>query len=194
MGLILIRHTRPDVPSGLCYGRMDVALGDTFAEEAARVLAALPEIRFLVTSPLQRCMALAQYIAAAKELPLAVDERLMEMDFGAWQGRYWSDLPISDLDAWSDDFRHARPHGGESVAMFVSRVSAALAEWSDRREPIAIVTHAGVIKVACQPDSELPRDFEAPVDFGGIVVLQNADGSAKARRERQLDARSPMPG
>lgn len=194
MGLILIRHTRPDVPSGLCYGRTDVALADTFAEEAARVLAALPEIRVLVTSPLQRCMALAQYIAAAKELPLAVDERLMEMDFGAWQGRHWSDLPMSDLDAWSDDFLHARPHGGESVAMFTSRVGAALAAWSSRQEPVAVVTHAGVIKVACQPESDLPRDFEAPVDFGGIVVLHDADGSADAGRERQLDARSPMSG
>jgi len=194
MGLILIRHTRPDVPSGLCYGRTDVALADTFAGEAARVLAALPEIRVLVTSPLQRCMALAQYIAAAKELPLAVDERLMEMDFGAWQGRHWSDLPMADLDAWSDDFLHARPHGGESVAMFVSRVGAALAAWSSRQEPVALVTHAGVIKVACQPESDLPRDFEAPVDFGGIVVLHDADGSANARRERQLDARSPMSG
>ncbi len=194
MGLILIRHTRPDVPSGLCYGCTDVALADSFAEEAARVLAALPEIRFLVTSPLQRCMALAQYIAAAKELPLAVDERLMEMDFGAWQGRHWSDLPMSDLNAWSDDFLHARPHGGESVAMFVSRVGDALAAWSSRQEPVALVTHAGVIKVACQPECDLPRDFDAPVDFGGIVVLQDANRSGKARRERRLDARSPMSG
>lgn len=193
MGLILIRHTRPNVAEGLCYGQMDVGLADTFAEEAARVLAALPGIRRVVSSPLQRCMALARYIAAAKELPLDIDERLMEMNFGAWQGRYWSDVPKSDLDAWSEDFLHARPHGGESVAMFRNRVSAALADWSARRERIAIVTHAGVIKVAGRPEIELPRDFEAPVEFGGIVVLraadESADESADAERKQRVDTR-----
>ena len=194
MGLVLIRHTRPDVPASLCYGQTDVGLADTFAEEAAAVLAALPAVDRVVSSPLQRCMALAQYIAAARALSLEVDERLMEMDFGAWQGRDWSEVPKPDLDAWSGDFLHARPHGGESVAMFVDRVSAALADWSARREPIAIVTHAGVIKVACRPESDLPRDFEAPVQFGGIVLLQPAGESGHARHERQLDARSPMSG
>ncbi len=194
MDLVLIRHTRPDVAEGLCYGQMDVGLADTFAEDAARVLAALPEVWRVVSSPAQRCMALAKYIVAAKDLPMDIDERLMEMDFGAWQGRYWADVPLSDLDAWADDFLHARPHGGESVKMFMSRVSAALAEWSARQEPIAIVTHAGVIKVACQPHDGLPGDFEATVDFGGIVVLQAADEADRTRHERQLDARSPMSG
>lgn len=31
MSLILVRHTRPDVPRGLCYGRLDVGVLDTFA-------------------------------------------------------------------------------------------------------------------------------------------------------------------
>lgn len=194
MGLILVRHTRPAVAEGLCYGQADVGLADTFAEEATGVLAALPEVRIVVTSPLQRCMALAQYICAAKELPLEIDERLMEMDFGAWQGRYWSELPISDLGAWSDDFLHARPHGGESVALFQTRVRAALADWGTRPQPIAIVTHAGVIKVACRPESELSRNFEATVDFGGIVVLQADKEAVRTQRGRQLDARSPMSG
>ena len=175
MDLVLIRHTRPDVAEGLCYGQMDVGLADTFAEDAARVLAALPEVRRVVSSPLQRCRALAQYIASARRLPLDIDERLMEMDFGVWQGRYWSELPESDLDVWAGDFLHARPHGGESVAMFVSRVNAALAVWSARQEPTAVVTHAGVIKVACAAGGKLPGNLDATVEFGGIIVRDSID-------------------
>ena len=171
MGLILVRHTRPDVPEGLCYGRLDLALLDTFADEAAAVLHALPEVRRVVSSPLNRCRELARYIAAAGDLPLDVDERLTEMDFGTWEGRPWSALPASELDNWSNDFMHARPHGGESVAMLQSRVGEALGHWSARQEPIAVVTHAGVIKAACSAGGSRARDFSVSVDFGGIIAL-----------------------
>lgn len=174
MGLILVRHTRPKVAAGLCYGKLDLELADDFADEAAAVLAVLPDIQRVASSPLQRCRALARYIADARELPLEFDERLMEMDFGAWEGRPWSSIPMSELDAWDDDFLHARPHGGESVAMFMSRVEAALADWSARRETVAVVTHAGVIKVACSRSSELPRNFDASIGFGGIIALSDA--------------------
>jgi alpha-ribazole phosphatase len=35
MKVILIRHTRVDVPKGTCYGWTDVPLADTFLKEAA---------------------------------------------------------------------------------------------------------------------------------------------------------------
>ena len=171
MGLILVRHTRPDVPSGLCYGRLDLALLDTFDDEAAAVLRALPEVRRVVSSPLSRCRELAHYIAAAGNLPLDVDERLTEMDFGTWEGRPWSALPASELNSWANEFMHARPHGGESVAMLQSRVDAAIRYWSARQEAIAIITHAGVIKAACSAGGTRARDFSASVDFGGIMAI-----------------------
>ena len=174
MGLILVRHTRPKVAEGLCYGQTDLELAGTFADDAAAILAALPAIHRVASSPLQRCRALARYIADAGELPLEFDERLMEMDFGAWEGQHWSEIPASEVDAWDEDFLQARSHGGESVAMFMSRVEAALADWSARRETIAVVTHAGVIKVACSRSSELPRNFDASIGFGGIIALSDA--------------------
>ena len=175
MGLILVRHTRPDVTDGLCYGRLDVGVLNTFADEAADVLRALPELRRVVSSPLSRCRKLARYIAAALEVPLEFDERLTEMDFGAWEGRAWSALPASELDVWSNDFMHARPHGGESVAMLQGRVREALTHWSARREPIAVVTHSGVIRAAFSGDGDTARDFGVSVDFDGIMELPDAN-------------------
>ena len=171
MALILVRHTRPDVARGLCYGRLDVGLADTFVDEAAAVLSGLPAVQRVVSSPLSRCRKLANYIAEAIGLPVAIDERLVEMDFGSWEGRPWSTLPASEMDAWATDFMHARPHGGESVAMLQRRVAEALAAWSARPGPIAIVTHSGVIKAACSEQGNQARDFSASVDFGGIMTL-----------------------
>lgn len=183
MGLILVRHTRPEVAEGLCYGRLDLGLLDTFSEEAAAVLRALPAVRRVVSSPLSRCRELARYISAAEDLPLDVDERLTEMDFGAWEGRPWSALPVRELDAWADDFMHARPHGGESVAMLQGRVREALAHWSARGEPIAVVTHSGVIRAACSAEGKTARDFAVSVDFGGIMAFPDTDGAPAGRLE-----------
>lgn len=175
MGLILVRHTRPDVVPGLCYGQTDLDVADTFAEEAAAILASLPEARRVVSSPLRRCRVLAQRIADVADLPLDIDERLREIDFGAWEGRPWAEVPKQEIDAWAQDFLDARPHGGESVAMLRNRVGAALAEWAARNEPIVIVTHAGVIRAARLEGRDPAEGFEDPIDFGGIVALPDAD-------------------
>ncbi len=183
MSLTLVRHTRPDVPEGMCYGRTDVALLDTFRDEADAVLKSLPEVCQVVSSPLSRCRKLARRIASAAGLPLHIDGRLTEMDFGAWEGQLWCALPASELDAWANDFMHARPHGGESVAMLKKRVDEAIDDWAAHRQPIAFVTHAGVIKAACASDGSAPRDFSASVGFGGIIALADKPQTGRSNHD-----------
>jgi alpha-ribazole phosphatase len=146
MGVILLRHTKPAGAQGLCYGRSDLAVGPCFAAHAAKIAQALPQATRIVTSPLARCAQLAQYIATARALPLTIDPRLTEMDFGAWEGMPWSDISRAELDAWAADLLHARPHGGESVAELRDRALPAL---RDHAAPdTLVVTHHGVIKCA----------------------------------------------
>jgi alpha-ribazole phosphatase len=146
--VILLRHTRPAVADGVCYGRTDLALAASFEDELVVVLAGLPPVARVLTSPLGRCRRLAAAIADARGLPLSVDPRLAEMDFGAWEGRQWSALPRAELDAWAADFHGARPHGGESVAMLAARVAAALADAPPGPPPALWVAHAGVARAA----------------------------------------------
>jgi len=147
MALILLRHTRPAVADGVCYGVTDLDLAGDFADAAAGIDAALPAIDRILTSPLSRCRRLAAHLAERRGLAAAVDPRLAEMDFGGWEGLPWSGLPRDEIDAWAADFDHARPHGGESVATLAARVSAALAE--PRGGRMLWVTHSGVIRAAC---------------------------------------------
>jgi alpha-ribazole phosphatase len=136
----LIRHPRPLVGPGICYGRLD------FEAENAKVLAARLRAELapglpVWSSPLRRCRVLAE---ALHPLP-ALDERLAEMDFGAWEGRKWDDIPRAELDAWAADVAGYAPPGGESPRMLQQR---ALAFVAGLNVPEAIVvTHAGVIRV-----------------------------------------------
>ncbi|MGY6635178.1 MAG: alpha-ribazole phosphatase family protein [Alkalilacustris sp.] len=144
--MILLRHTRPAVADGVCYGRTDLDLGPCFAAEAERLVADLPAVVDVVSSPLQRCRRLAEAIAGARGLPLRLDARLIEMDFGRWEGVAWSDIPRSELDAWAADLLHARPHGGETVAELAARAMAVLKALEQGPRPVLAVTHAGILK------------------------------------------------
>ena len=172
MPLILVRHTRPAVAEGICYGMTDLSLAPTFEEEAARIIEALPPAERLVTSPLRRCRLLAERIGAARNLAPVIDARLREMDFGVWEGVPWASIPRAELDAWAADFLHARPHGGESVHMLRERAGAALDEYRRSGLSHVVVTHAGVIKAARAHGGE-PEGWRSNIDFGGVIRLPN---------------------
>ena len=101
MRLILVRHPTPQVTSGTCYGRSNVAVAPhEMATVRARLQATLPAGVPLYTSPLRRCAGLAT--ALAQDLPptaLHLAARLAEMDFGAWEMQPWHAIARADIEA-----------------------------------------------------------------------------------------------
>ncbi|MDO5288118.1 MAG: histidine phosphatase family protein [Pseudomonadota bacterium] len=158
MTLWLLRHAPVLPPPGaadgagaLCYGASDWPADAAATARAAQAVAAqLPAGLRVRTSPLRRCQQLAQALHALRpDLPALTDERLREMDFGAWEGRSWSTIPEAELRAWTDDFAHARPGGhGESVRAFMARVGSAWDEARAQAQPMLWITHAGVMRAA----------------------------------------------
>lgn len=150
MLLYLIRHGQPEVASGVCYGRTDLAVRP---EEHARVLTAcvpaLPVHAPVISSPLRRCSELAARIAASLgHATVEHDDRLMEMHFGDWEMRAWDNIPRDEVDAWANDVVHARPGGGESVFDVARRVHAFHADLQARQHDAAIVVcHAGTMRL-----------------------------------------------
>ena len=149
MRLILVRHPAPVVGPGICYGSSDLE-ADPAALEAA--LAALPaqlqsDARStpIYTSPLRRCAVLAEALAVRMQTaPPIADARLAEMDFGAWEGKAWNDIPRAEVDAWADDLVHYAPGGGETVLQVAARVSAFLDECEN---DAIVICHAGTIRL-----------------------------------------------
>lgn len=146
MRLYLVRHPKPVVPPGYCYGRTDLPAQDT---DTARVLAALhgqnlPGAMPVYASPLQRSAVLAQQLSTAP----VFDARLAEMDFGAWELRQWDDIAREEIDAWNADLLHYRPGGGENVLQVAVRVAAFLADLQRARHAEALVIcHAGTMRL-----------------------------------------------
>ena len=170
MPLILLRHLRPSVPEGVCYGATDLEQAPGQAAALAAILERLPPLDAIVTSPLRRCRVLAGAIGAARGLSAAPDPRLAEMDFGSWEGQRWDALPRAKLDAWAGNFMHACPHGGETVAMLRARTQAALRDHLAAGGVRLLVTHAGVIKAALACGDHA-GDWPGAIPFGESVAI-----------------------
>lgn len=166
MALILVRHSRPVGFEGLCYGRTDLLAGPEVGDDAARLNTELPKAKRLITSPLVRAEILAKTLGEIRNTPVTQDNRLVEMDFGHWEGKLWADIPRNEIDAWAADFLNARPHGGESVKLLEARVSQVLNSYEDA----ILVTHLGVIRAALSI-AEHKAAWEAKVGFGEAIHL-----------------------
>ncbi len=106
----------------------------------------------IVASPLIRCAAFAQALAERRGIPLAIDARLREMHFGAWEGRTAVEIMEEDGDAltrfWQNPAAYPPP-GGEPLIEFQARV---LAAWRDivrdnSGQRVLLVSHGGPIRV-----------------------------------------------
>jgi alpha-ribazole phosphatase len=149
MKLYLVRHPKPDVASGICYGASDVVCSAEVLESAAaQLLDELPPGLTIISSTLSRCEHFAQILCRREaDYACKVDPRLAELDFGTWEMKSWAQIAPAELAAWTDAFATYRCGGtGESTAQFLRRVAARLHESLQSQEDQIWITHAGVIR------------------------------------------------
>lgn len=171
--LWLVRHATPLIAPGTCYGHLDVP-ADTAATQAAatHLAAVLPDGVPVMHSTLQRCEQLALDLKALRpDLTVLADPRLREMNFGAWEGQRWDAIGKAPIDAWTTDFAHSAPGGGECLAAMLQRVSAALLAAQQQSaahsgSDVVWITHAGVARCVrwlqrCTP-GQLPQADQWP--------------------------------
>lgn len=201
MALILVRHTRVDLPAGTCYGQADVPLlqphDPPFDGVGQRLRALLERIGAgvrlgpVVCSPLSRARLLAQHLATDHGQAVAVDPRWMELHFGAWEGRRWDDIPRVESDPWAADTHHRAPPGGETQNALIARVQAALAALhapaSQPGQAVLVVAHAGPLRVVLGAAqgwvaSADPQQAPVSLDFGGLTWLDPLPGGGWALR------------
>ena len=126
----LLRHGEVENPTKILYGRLPgfrlSSLGEQMAKAAASALASR-DITHVVASPLERAVQTAEPIAAQFDLPVAVDERLIESS-NFFEGKRVSvgDGALRDPRNWwvlRDPFG---PSWGESYTSIAQRMYAAL--------------------------------------------------------------------
>lgn len=148
MILWTIRHTKPFNPNDVCYGRLDFDVSPTFESESDGALDALLKAGAkptrMFTSPLLRCLRLAEKAEKVTGLPMEKREEIIEMNFGTWEGQKLTVVPREEMVAWSRDLRGYRFKDGESFHDIDRRVQSLLDTLDDNGEFLWI-THAGVI-------------------------------------------------
>ena len=142
--LHLLRHGAPETP-GLLMGRTDGApTAGGIAACAAQAVGL--GIEQLVSSNLRRSTAPGEAIGKAAGLPLTIDPRWRELDFGDWDGLASSAVDPDAFGRFWDDPDAFPPPGGERWSALVARVAAAIGDLAP--VPTLIVTHGGAMRAA----------------------------------------------
>ncbi len=177
--IYLIRHTKPDVATGVCYGQSDVPLADSFANELAllRDKLTIPAKAVVMSSPLQRCLHLAKSIF--DESQILVDYRLLEMYFGDWEMQAWDDVDQIKLTHWGNNFVSTSSPNGESLECMSERVMDLWDKLDHLNQDYVLFTHAGVIRLilAHLLESPLQKAFTLDVQYGDVVRVRFIDGN-----------------
>jgi broad specificity phosphatase PhoE len=144
--LLLVRHgeTQANV-DGLLLGRADPPLTDRGRRQAAALAGWLPRPDRLVSSPLGRATA----TAAAFGVPVEVDDRWIELDYGHLDGRPVSSVRPDQWRRWRADLSY-RPTGGEALEDLARRVEGACADLAGEAADgvVVVVSHVSPIKAA----------------------------------------------
>lgn len=195
--ILLVRHTRVDVPPGTIYGNSDVALAGSFETEAevvsGKLAGLLENFSGSVTihsSPLSRCTRLAEHIQGALstprnamlrlQRPVNIDARLREMNFGDWENQTWSGISERGGKTWGDNWETQATPNGESFPQLYERArafhEALTLRMTARKAPSVeiVVTHSGVIRCLYTQVNGLERReaFSISPDFGSVLMLQ----------------------
>ena len=161
--VLFFRHS-PVVRKGICYGQSHQAthhnasaVADLFNQAYASWRSQRPKTQDkslhttqvkLWSSPAPRCYEPARCIAELLNLNLTVDQRLLELNFGTWEGRGWDEIEHKEsarLHHWMTHWKTDSPPNGESLEVFQRRV----AEWRTQLCPHTrhiLIGHAGVLR------------------------------------------------
>jgi broad specificity phosphatase PhoE len=144
--LIVVRHGRTEAnAAGLLLGRHDPPLDLLGVEQAGRVARAVGPVDRVVSSPLRRAVETAEMFG----LPVEIDERWTELDYGEFDGLPVTGVPEAVWQQWRADSEFAPP-GGESIAQLTRRVHKACDDLCDEAQNgnVVVVSHVSPIKAA----------------------------------------------
>lgn len=189
--LVLLRHGQTPLSVDRRYsGRDDVAMTAVGVDQAARAAGRLANwpISAIISSPLRRTRETAAPLAAAAGLPVTIDERLIETDFGQWEGLTFTEAARRDPELhrdWLGDTTVAPPDG-ESFADAAARVTLARAAIvaDHPGETVVLVTHVTPIKSMLREAMRVGPEllYGLHLDLASVSLVEYfADGGSVGR-------------
>jgi len=180
--LVLVRHGEVDANRSYQYlGRRDDELNENGLGQADSLAVALTDVRVdaVLSSPLQRARETARRLAETAGLVVSTDDRLIELDFGSWEGRSRFEViktspnDLAEVEGWEADPSRSTP-GGESLLELQGRVVDLADELARERAgtTVVVVSHMGPIKAL------LCSALGVPLTSSGRIFLDPATISA----------------
>jgi len=151
--LVLVRHGETEGNAARqLLGRAESPLTARGRSDAGALSAALGPVSRLISSPLGRARQSAEALGLG--LPIDVDERWVEVDYGELEGCALAEVPAELWARWRADPAFAPP-GGESLAGVGDRVRRACdelfgvaGEGARAERDVVVVSHVSPIKAA----------------------------------------------
>ena len=151
--LILVRHGESTGNAGgLLLGRIDAPLTERGSAQARSVAPVVTGATRLISSPLQRARHTAEALGTG--LPVEIDDRWIEVDYGEYDGRPLGAVPDDVWAEWRSD-PDFRPPGGETLGEAGERVRSACqelfavdGEGARGEGAVVVVSHVSPIKAA----------------------------------------------
>lgn len=138
---------------GKVQGATDIPLTEKGIQQAhdlaERIATENVHIDEIIHSPLDRATVTARIIAERNSIPLRMDKRLLEQNFGSYEGHEWNKFPgvFHEIKKqFATDY-----HGGESMLKMAHRVYSLLDELKEETlktgKTYLLVSHGGVMRM-----------------------------------------------
>ena len=183
LGLVRHGQTHANIDQ-VWHGRTDTELTELGHQQAEKLGTHFhhymqPEV--IYASPLQRARLTAQAIADKFDIPIQLDERLMEFDLGDWEGATYHSLVEADniLEQLVINPDFTAPNG-ESQNLVKRRMVAAIEEIVHKHpeQNILIVAHGVAIGIALShflegDSSQWPKYAKSNTAFSELCLNTN---------------------
>ena len=175
MEILLTRHGQTDWNVlKKVQGKADIELNKKGIEqaEATRDTLKNEKIDLILCSPLKRAKQTADIINQERNIPIIIDERVSERDFGEFEGMPNTDFDFNAFLSYKQNLQYER---AENIKDFFDRVNKFLSsirkEYAGKR--ILIVAHGGIsIPVKCYFEGIPDMDTLLPLCLGNCEVAQ----------------------
>lgn len=147
--ILFMRHPQTVANVDRVYlGRRNSPLSELGHQQAAEAAEALVQWapRRILSSPLDRCLAIAEPAAAALGIEVEVDDRAVEFCFGELEGRTADEaralgiaLPWDPCGSWPCA-------GAETLESAAVRLASLCNDLAYAQEDVAVVTHGGMVR------------------------------------------------
>ncbi len=145
--IYIIRHGETEMNNKKALqGRSNFPLNEAGTAQAKEAAVKLQGVRFskVYSSPLKRTVQTARIVAP--DLEPMIDDRLIEMDYGPYEGVDLNHLPLEIMTFFSDFVHNPAPEGMEQLDSVVARAGSFLEDIRGLEGNILISTHAIAMK------------------------------------------------